>query len=88
MKETKGKGDVAELRASQVVLKASVATMDAAEKEMAMNLKKMLWSVGNILEEDVPDGDDEHLHNKTVSEWGEIPDIKVDAKTPGCLHHN
>jgi len=48
----------------------------------------MLWSVGNILEPDVPYGDDEHKHNKVVSEWGKIPDIVVDAKTPGCLHHN
>ncbi len=51
-------------------------------------MKKMLWSVGNILEDDVPIGEDEEEHNLTVVKWGDIPDLKVDAKTPGHLHHN
>ena len=58
------------------------------EQEQFGALKKMLWSVGNILEDDVPIGEDEEEHNLTVVKWGDIPDLKVDAKTPGHLHHN
>jgi seryl-tRNA synthetase len=48
----------------------------------------MLWSVGNVLEDDVPIGNDEEEDNLVTVKWGDIPDLKIDAKTPGHYHHN
>ena len=54
-------------------------------------INDMVWSVGNILEEEVPEGSDEHTCNRKISEWGldQIGKIKVppDYKTaiPGRL---
>jgi len=37
---------------------------------MKKKLDAMVWSVGNILEDEVPEGKDEHTCNKVWSEWG------------------
>lgn len=55
---------------------------------MLANRTKLLWKVGNILEDDVPIGEDEEEDNLTVATWGDIPDIDVDNKTPGRLSHH
>lgn len=57
------------------------------EKKLYLLLKEKLNSVGNIIEDDVPIGDDEHKHNKTVAKWGEIKPHKIDG-TPGNYHHH
>lgn len=47
----------------------------------------LLRSVGNIVEDDVPEGHDEETCNKTVTKWGKIPEGKINS-TPGHYHHN
>src|SRR5690242_18222505 len=64
--------------------------LEAAEKEkdeLTHLRDKKLNLIGNIVYHDVVFSKDEAL-NKTVSEWGEIPDLKVDGKSLGHLHHH
>jgi seryl-tRNA synthetase len=46
-----------------------------------------LNTIGNIVASDVPVSKDE-AHNAVYSKWGEIPELKVDGKTLGHLHHH
>lgn len=43
--------------------------------------------IGNLVYSDVPVSKDEAL-NQVVSQWGDIPELKVDGKTLGHLHHH
>lgn len=43
--------------------------------------------IGNVLSEKVPVFKDED-NNEVVHEWGKVPDIEVDGKTLGKLHHH
>jgi seryl-tRNA synthetase len=46
-----------------------------------------LNTVGNIIEDDVPIGEDEHKHNKVITKWGKIRKHIIDG-TPGNYHHH
>ena len=48
---------------------------------------KKLGTIGNIVPADVPVSKDE-ADNGIKSTWGEIPEIKVDGRTVGHLHHH
>jgi seryl-tRNA synthetase len=61
--------------------------IESEEKEIYKKLKSKLNIVGNIIDDDVPIGDDEHKHNKVLTKWGKIPDYKIDG-TPGNYHHH
>lgn len=50
-------------------------------------MNKKLNSIGNIVAPDVPVSKDEK-DNAVVSTWGEVPELKVDGKTLGHLHHH
>ena len=43
--------------------------------------------IGNVLGPKVPVFEDEE-HNEEVKVWGDLPDIEVDGKTLGKLHHH
>ena len=51
------------------------------ERNQKLNL------IGNVLSDKVPVFKDED-NNEVVREWGALPDIEVDGKTPGKLHHH
>ena len=64
--------------------------IEAAEKqleEVETERSKKLNTIGNIVWSDVPISKDE-ANNAVVAKWGEIPDLKVDGKTLGHLHHH
>jgi seryl-tRNA synthetase len=46
-----------------------------------------LGRIGNVLSDKVPIFKDEE-NNEVIKEWGKIPDIEVDGKTLGKLHHH
>jgi len=48
---------------------------------------KKLNTIGNIVYHDVPVSQDE-ANNGIYSTWGEIPELKVDGKSLGHLHHH
>ena len=50
-------------------------------------LTTKLNSIGNIVHHDVPISKDEE-NNGVVTVWGTIPELKVDGKTLGKLHHH
>lgn len=64
--------------------------LEAAEKEkdeISSLRDKKLSLIGNIVHHDVPVSKDEEL-NQVVSTWGDIPELKVDGRTLGHLHHH
>lgn len=64
--------------------------LEQVEKELAecdtLRTQK-LNLLGNIVHHDVPVFDNE-AKNEVYSEWGAIPELKVDGKTLGHLHHH
>ncbi len=64
--------------------------IDAAEKEkeeITLKRNKKLNAIGNLVYNDVPISKDEE-NNAVASTWGQIPDLKVDGKSLGHLHHH
>jgi seryl-tRNA synthetase len=50
-------------------------------------LNAKLNTIGNIVYHDVPISKDE-ANNAVVSTWGTIPELKVDGRSLGKLHHH
>ena len=61
--------------------------MKKQEQETFGELNAKLNTVGNLIGEKVPVFADEE-HNEVIRKWGEVPDLKVDGKTLGHLHHH
>lgn len=64
--------------------------IDATEKEKdeLTNLRnKKLNTIGNLVYHDVPVSNDEE-NNKVTSTWAQVPELKVDGKSLGHLHHH
>lgn len=86
-KESKGQDKCEDLMEKSKEAKKNIdqAKLDAEALQTERNKKLNL--IGNILGDQVPLFKDEE-HNEVVEKWGDIPDMKIDGKTLGHLHHH
>jgi seryl-tRNA synthetase len=87
MKESKGADKCEEEKAQANAVKEKIEAAEKQLEEVETERTKKLSTIGNIVWADVPISKDE-ANNAVVAKWGEIPDIKVDGKTLGHLHHH
>ena len=87
MKESKGADKCEEEKAQANAVKEKIELTEKQLDEVEAERTKKLGTIGNIVHSDVPISKDE-ANNEVVSQWGEIPDIKVDGKNLGSLHHH
>ena len=87
MKESKGQDKCEEEKAQANAVKERIEETENMLKEVETERNKKLNSIGNIVFSDVPISKDE-ANNAVVSTYGTIPELKVDGKTPGHLHHH
>ncbi len=87
MKESKGADKCEEEKAQANEVKERIEQAEKQLEEVETERTKKLNTIGNLVWSDVPIFKDE-AHNVVVNKWGEIPDLKVDGKTLGHLHHH
>ena len=87
MKESKGADKCEEEKAQANAVKEKIEAAEKQLEEVETERTKKLNTIGNIVWADVPISKDE-ANNAVVAKWGEIPDLKVDGKTLGHLHHH
>jgi seryl-tRNA synthetase len=68
-------------------MKERIEQVEKELDECATLRTAKLNTIGNLVYQDVPVSKDENL-NAVYSTWGEVPDLKVDGKTLGHLHHH
>ena len=56
-------------------------------KELVKQRDATLTLIGNIVGDEVPVFKDEE-HNEVIKKWGDIPEMEIDGKTLGKLHHH
>ena len=64
--------------------------MEEAEikaKELVVKRDQKLNLIGNLISDNVPKFQDEE-NNAVHRTWGKIPDMEIDGKTLGKLHHH
>ncbi len=87
MKASKGQDKCEEEKAQANEIKEKIEAAEKQLEEVDQERTKKLNSIGNLVWEDVPISKDE-ANNKVVAKWGEVPELKVDGKTLGHLHHH
>lgn len=87
MKESKGADKCEEEKAQANAVKEKIELTEKQLEEVENERTKKLNTIGNIVYSDVPISKDE-ANNAIVAKWGEVPDLKVDGKTLGHLHHH
>jgi seryl-tRNA synthetase len=87
MKESKGADKCEEEKAQANAVKEKIEAAEKQLEEVETERTKKLNTIGNIVWADVPISKDE-ANNAVVAKWGEVPDLKVDGKTLGHLHHH
>lgn len=68
-------------------MKEKIEATEKEKDELTHLRNQKLNLIGNIVYQDVPISKDEN-DNAIFSKWGEIPELKVDGKTLGHLHHH
>ena len=86
-KESKGQDKCEELveKSKEAKKEIEQAQLDADALQTERN--KQLNLIGNILGDQVPIFNDEE-NNEVVETWGQIPELEIDGKTLGHLHHH
>jgi seryl-tRNA synthetase len=87
MKDSKGADKCEEEKAKANAVKEKIEAAEKQLEEVETERTKKLNTIGNLVWSDVPISKDE-ANNAVVAKWGEIPDLKVDGKTLGHLHHH
>lgn len=88
MKESKGADKCEEEKAQANSVKEKIEEAEKKLTEIENERTKKLNTIGNIVADSVPTSKDEDKDNGIVSTWGTIPELKVDGKTLGHLHHH
>lgn len=83
----KAKEDCKENFELSKTLKADVEKLKAEAVEILKQRDAKLNLIGNVLGPAVPVFEDEE-NNEVVTKWGEVPELEVDGKTLGKLHHH
>ena len=68
-------------------MKQEVADLEKQAKELLVQRDQKLNLIGNIVSDKVPKFQDEK-DNAVHKTWGKIPDMEIDGKTLGKLHHH
>jgi seryl-tRNA synthetase len=87
MKDSKGADKCEEEKAQANAVKEKIELAEKQLEEVEAERTKKLNTIGNLVHTDVPISKDE-ANNLVVNKWGEIPELKVDGKTLGHLHHH
>jgi seryl-tRNA synthetase len=88
MKDSKGEDKCEEEKAQANAVKEKIEETEKRMVEVDGERTKRLNTIGNIVDGSVPISKDEEKDNGIAVTWGEIPDLKVDGKTLGHLHHH
>lgn len=88
MKESKGTDKCEEEKAQANAVKEKIDEAETQLIEVEKVRTKKLGTIGNIVADDVPVSKDEEKDNGILSTWGTIPEMMVDGKTLGHLHHH
>lgn len=86
-KKSKGQDKCEDLVAKAAELNAAVEAAEAKANELDKQRTAKLCLIGNVVGPEVPTFKEEE-HNAVHRSWGTKPDIVVDGKTPGKLHHH
>jgi len=87
-KESKGKDKCEDLVEKSKESKQKIEDAKKAADDLVKQRDAKLNLIGNIIKSDqVPIFQDED-NNVVSSKWGEVPDLEVDGKTIGKLHHH
>lgn len=87
MKASKGADKCDEERAQANAVKEQIDEQEKLLDVIDAERTKKLNTIGNIVYDDVPISKDE-ANNAVVEKWGDIPELKVDGKSLGHLHHH
>ena len=87
MKESKGADKCEEEKAQANAVKEKIEASEKLLDEIDADRTKKLNTIGNLVAGDVPISKDE-ANNAVVAKWGEIPELQVDGKNLGHLHHH
>jgi seryl-tRNA synthetase len=68
-------------------MKAEIEATEKQKDELTHLRNQKLNLIGNLVFSDVPISKNED-DNAVTSTWGTIPELKVDGKTLGHLHHH
>lgn len=86
VKKIDKEGDVSDLMAARVSVEKQVEEVKLAESDLTQQIKIQMRKVGNLVHDTVPISQDEK-DSVVVSQWGEIPDLKIDGTYGHCHHH-
>ena len=86
-KSSKGQDKCEDLVEKSKEAKAKIEEQKILVDEIDKKRTDKLNLIGNVITDKVPVFKDED-NNEVVKEWGKVPDIKVDFKTPGKLAHD
>lgn len=86
-KASKGQDKCEEEVEKSKEMKKGIEEQQKAAEDLEKKRATKLGLIGNILGEGAAIAEDEK-DNEVITTWGEIPDMKVDARTPGSLHHH
>mgnify|MGYP000981531593 CR=1 FL=1 len=86
-KASKGQDKCEELVEKSKIIKKEIEDQNLEAENLDKQRTSKLNLIGNVVGPQVPIHKDEE-HNEVTKKWGEIPDLKVDGKTLGKLHHH
>ena len=86
-KASKGQDKCEDLVEKSKVAKTKIEDQKILVDEIDKQRTAKLNVIGNVISDNVPIFKDED-NNAVVKEWGKVPEIKVDFKTPGKLAHD
>lgn len=87
IKESKGAEKCEEEKAQSNQVKEKIEQVEKQLSECDTLRSAKLNTIGNLVYQDVPISKDE-AQNAVYSKWGEVPELQIDGKTLGHLHHH
>merc|ERR1712153_88843 len=86
-KASKGKDKCEELIEKTKEIKKQIEAQENEARELDAQRTLKLKMIGNILSDKAPIFQDEE-QNEVVTKWGEVPELQIDGRTLGKLHHH
>lgn len=86
-KASKGKDQCEDLCEKSKAFKPKIAEQEALSDQLDADRTAKLNLIGNVLGDQVPIFKSED-DNAEIKKWGKVPDMEIDGKTLGKLHHH
>ena len=86
-KKADKKADCGDLMENSKVIKAKIEVQEKETDELDKARNNKLGLIGNVLAPNNAIFKDEE-NNEVMTKWGEIPELEIDGKTLGHLHHH